>query len=161
MIGSLRTLPVLLAISLLSICGLAAADPLDLAGSVGAHVATDHVDAQGAIDGKLPVSATGSLDATLPDAQSKVDDAKAIADGDAQVATETSHGVLAGISSNLHAFGGWIHGLFASGHVDAQGTAPDVNGNADLDAGVPQPPQPDLGFLGKAKAGLVALLHVG
>jgi hypothetical protein len=157
-----RTLPTLLAISLLAFCGVAAAGPLDVAAQ-----ATASVDARADLTGVRETAdgAAGAAHATLDAASDAKDKVQAEARADADASTGAAGGIVAGVQDNLHAFGAWIHGLFGSGSANAQaaadGSAVDLASSAQLDANVPAPPQPDVGFVGKVQAGLAAIFHLG
>ena len=95
---TLRTIPTLLMMSLLTLCGVAAAGPLDVAGSATgvAGVSSDAMRASsglhGALSGHLTADAKGRVDAQLPDVDWQGADATATATGDGRVEGRFSSG---------------------------------------------------------------------
>lgn len=175
----LRTLPALLATTLVLFAGLAAAGPsVNAAGyatvSVDASASADTSGAQKLVDetrGYADAQAHAALDTAAQTAL----DAKAQADAEARADVNAAYDAKAdaqgGVMANLHAFGGWIKGLFGLAKADA-----DLQKSVEIRDGSVQthlestsavsykavaPPQPELGFVGSIQAGIKAMLHLG
>lgn len=142
-------LPALLLTSLVALSGAALADT-SVAGLVDVSAdASAHVDASGA---------QALAQQAFADAQANADQAKASASAKveegADAAADAQAHAESGLKANLHALGGWIRGLFGA----AQETRAEVQASVQA-PDVPQPPQPQVGFLATIQASLSALIH--